>query len=72
MTSLKEILESLSKEQRSFLMYAFEHEIPQYIVLPDSRYIGVNLGKIQHFEVQLEAGAWSAGKCTSLSVPRTL
>jgi len=60
--SIKEVLNSLSDEQRRLLMYAFEHKITQHVELADRRFIGVNVKHIKHLKVTEEAGDWAIGE----------
>lgn len=42
-------------------MYAFEHNLSQYIHLPDNEFIGVNVQHLKHLFVRESAGVWSVG-----------
>jgi hypothetical protein len=61
-TSIKELLDEISDEDRRILNYAFEHGISQYVLMLDGRYIGVNLdGHPGLSEPDIRAGLWSSG-----------
>jgi hypothetical protein len=61
-TSIKELLDELSEEERRTLNYAFENLLAQYVLLPDGRYIGVHLdGHPGLSEPDMRAGLWSSG-----------
>ena len=65
--SIKQVLDSLSDEQRRQLMYAFEHQFSQYIELPKDtnnkkRFVGVNVKPIKHLRITEEAGVWATGE----------
>ena len=59
---IKNILESLSDEQLSQLMYAFEGETTQYIVLDGDTYIGVNTKLLVNLLPLYTAGVWAYGR----------
>ena len=59
---IKEILKSLTLEERKQLMYAFENEFTQYIDLPNNKFIGVNIQSIKCLEILESKGVWSYGK----------
>ena len=59
---LRDIIDSLPTQERDQLMYAFEHEFSQDIVLPNGKFIGVNLtGKEAQLEIVEEVGVWCYG-----------
>ena len=58
---IKEILKSLTPEQRKQLLYAFENNIPQYICIDGNRFIGVNVDHINHLIINQTEGVWSIG-----------
>jgi len=60
--AIKDVLDSLNDEQRRLLMYAFEHGIAQHVVLPDKKFIGVNVNHIKHLRIGEEAGVWATGE----------
>lgn len=61
MTTIREILDSLSPEQKRLLAYAHEHDITQAVVLPDGkRYVGVNIDS-NYGKPDMTAGKWSSG-----------
>lgn len=64
-TTLRECLDSLNDEQRRLLMYAFEHELSQYVLMQDGRYIGVNTRSIPYLfpDFKMCTGVWSVGEC---------
>jgi hypothetical protein len=59
---IKEILNNLSNEERTQLMYAFENDFAQYILLPDNRFIGVNVNINSQLTVTENRGSWSYGR----------
>jgi hypothetical protein len=62
MKTIKETLDELTTEQRCQLMFAFEHAIPQHIVLPDGRFIGVHVRTINGLCVDNETdNGWAIG-----------
>jgi hypothetical protein len=42
-------------------MLAFENEFEQYIELPDNKFVGVNVGPVQHLIITESAGQWAYG-----------
>jgi hypothetical protein len=66
-TSIKELLDELTEEERRTLNYAFENLLAQYILMPDGRYIGVHLdGHPGLSEPDMRAGMWSSGSCVKV------
>lgn len=61
MKTIKETLDDLKEHERQQLMYGFEHEFAQYVCLPDNKFIGVNVNKIQHLEIEQQVGVWCTG-----------
>ena len=60
-TTIKELLDKLSEDDRRVLSYAFEHELSQYVVF-EGRYIGVNLdGHPGLVDPDMKAGVYSSG-----------
>jgi hypothetical protein len=60
--SIKEKLESLNEQDKRQLMYAFEHQIEQYIPLPDGNFIGVNVQNVPHLVITESTGVWATGE----------
>jgi len=60
--TIKEVLDRLSDEQRRQLNYAFESEVAHYIELADGKFVGVNIERLKHLDVQINTGVWSIGK----------
>jgi hypothetical protein len=60
-TTIKEILDSLKDEDRRLLMYAFQHELGQFVRLDDGRYVGVNVKSFKQLRMEMETGVWSYG-----------
>ncbi len=59
---LKEIIDNLPKQERDQLMYAFEQGFSQAIVLPNKKFLGVNLtGHEPHLKINESVGVWSTG-----------
>jgi hypothetical protein len=61
MSTMKDRLNALTKEQQRQLFYAFEHEFDQYVELPDGKFIGVNVQYIKNFKVLEQIGNWAYG-----------
>lgn len=59
---IKDVLDTLDHKEKRLLMYAFEHDLTQYINLEDGQYIGVNTNRLKHLVPDQEAGVWSIGK----------
>lgn len=61
--TLKSVLDSLSEEKRRLLMYAFEYDIEQWIVLPGGKFIGVNIVRVPFLipDPKMTAGRWCYG-----------
>ncbi len=59
--SLREILNSLSPDQRNLLDYAFEHDIGQHVEYEKDKFIGVNVENIDYLKVVDSRGSWSIG-----------
>lgn len=59
--SLKQALDSLSKKDRALLMYAFEHNLTQFVPLSDTEYLGVNTSTVKHLQPLMTAGVWAYG-----------
>lgn len=60
--TLRDKLDSLGKEERRRLMYAFEHEFTQMVKLPENKFIGVNIKPSKSIKIIEEAGCWSYGE----------
>lgn len=60
--TIKEVLNTLPDKDRRLLMYAFEHELSQYVELEGNMYIGVNISGNKRLIPDSEAGVWSYGK----------
>jgi len=58
---LREVLNNLSPSDREQLMYAFEQELAQFVVLADGHFIGVHLTPLKNLTVLETAGVWSYG-----------
>jgi hypothetical protein len=58
---IREILDKLPKGEYNQLMLAFENEFEQYIELPDNKFVGVNVGPVQHLIITESAGQWAYG-----------
>lgn len=63
MTTIREVLDTLPGPERDQLMYAFEHGLAQFVLLPDGRYIGVHARRIPYLEPdpKLTVEPWSVG-----------
>jgi len=60
--TIKDLLGGLSSKEKALLMYAFEHDLSQYVTLKGNGFIGVNVTHIQHLEIEQSTGVWAAGK----------
>jgi hypothetical protein len=61
---LREILNSLTPDQRELLNYAFEHQIGQHVEYETGKFIGVNVENIDYLSVEQSQGNWSSGVIT--------
>lgn len=61
MTSIKELLDSLSKQQQNMLRYAFENDIPHFEKLPNGSFVGVHVTGIPNLVITEQAGEWAHG-----------
>ena len=60
---IKHALGKITESQRRQLMYAFNEEIPQHVVLEDGvHFLGVHCEGISTLEIIETAGAWSYGR----------
>lgn len=60
-TTIKELLDSLPKDDQRLLDYAFENSLSQFVIV-DGRYVGVNLNGIPGLNApDLKVGDWSSG-----------
>lgn len=59
---IKELLNKLPKEKYKELMYAFEYDIPQYVTINDTEFIGVNCHNFKNLIIDHDEGHWSCGK----------
>ena len=59
--SLREILNSLSADQRALLDIAFEQELGQHVEYEVGKFIGVNVENIDYLTVTESRGCWSIG-----------
>ena len=60
--TIKSTLDKLPPEQKKQLMYAFEHELAQYVPIDNGNFIGVNVDPIKHLKVTERAGVWAIGE----------
>jgi len=58
---LKSIIDSLKPEDRARLFHAFDHYFSQFVILPNNKFIGVNMICKSNFIVEEQVGAWSFG-----------
>ncbi len=61
-TTIKEILDSLSPQDRGTLQYAFEQNKTHYIRLPGNKFVGVNIRDTRFLTPTMNSGLWSAGE----------
>jgi hypothetical protein len=59
---IRRLLATLDPIQRKQLMYAFEHEIMQYIKLPGGHFLGVHIESVAGLTVLETAGVWAYGR----------
>ena len=59
---IRDRLEQLKPEQKRQLMYAFEHDMGQYVKLNENYFIGVNVKPIRNLEILESAGVWAYGR----------
>lgn len=67
MSTLRTIYDRLRKPDRDSLMYAFENNLPQYVVYGDHNFIGVNLNgdtgnSFPELNIEAKHGRWCLGK----------
>lgn len=58
---LSEILKQLELLQKDQLRLAHSHGVPQYILLPGNRFIGVHLNGVRHLIIDFEYNDWYIG-----------
>ena len=58
---LRELIKSLSNTDRQQLMYAFEEGITQWIQLPGSKFVGVNVQGLPQLTILEASGSWAYG-----------
>ena len=58
---IKEILDNLHPQERRRLMYAFEHDMGQFVEYKEGKFVGVNVTHIRHLTIEESAGVWAAG-----------
>ena len=58
---LREILKTLSQEDRADLMFALEQELTKWIKLPESKFIGVHIKALPQLTIIESQGPWSYG-----------
>jgi len=56
--TIREVLDDLDAAKRAQLMYAFEHDLTQFIEFEAGRFIGVNTDFVKHLKVETSAGKW--------------
>lgn len=62
MSQLDSLIKALTIQQHDALYYAFEQLMPQWIVLPDKKFIGVHIKGLQQLRILEESGVWSYGE----------
>ena len=58
---IRAVLDKLSDSDRAHLMYAFEHELSQFVKLPEDKFVGVNVTAVPHLRIQESVGVWAYG-----------
>lgn len=61
MSTVKEIFDSLTPEEKKQLIYSLNQEIGQIVKLSDGRFIGVNIHLLRGLLVDQKQGVWSLG-----------
>ena len=60
--TIREVLDSLEPPKRAQLMYAFEHDLTQFIEFESGKFIGVNTDYVKHLKSTTAAGKWRLGE----------
>jgi hypothetical protein len=58
---IRQILDELPEQKRRLLMYAFEHDLGQYVQLDGGKFVGVNIQNIRNLQITESAGKWAVG-----------
>ena len=66
--TIREQLAKLNVEDSRLLHYAFDHDIGQYIKLPDGKFVGVNVEHVVHLQPLEVVGKWSYGIDNSVKI----
>ena len=61
MKSLREIIGSLTPDERATLMDAFENVIEAYVIYMPGHFVGVNTGSNPNLIATETQGAWACG-----------
>ncbi len=59
---LREVLDSLSIEQRRQLSYALDNEVGAVVKLPDGKFVGINIHPTPNMRVVEQVGDWTYGR----------
>ncbi len=59
---ISEVIKTLSDDDKALLRMAHNHGVAQYVKLPDSRFIGVNLNGVRHLTIEHDYNDWQFGK----------
>jgi len=60
--TIREVLDGLDTAKRAQLMYAFEHDLTQFIEFESGQFIGVNTDFVKHLKPTSSAGKWRLGE----------
>lgn len=58
---IKDVLNKLPANSKQQLMYAFQHQLPQFVELPDGKYVGVHTNSIKHLVPEIVVNNWTYG-----------
>ena len=58
---IRDVLDKLSQADRAHLMYAFEHELSQFVKLPENKFVGVNITAVPNLRIKEAIGVWAYG-----------
>jgi len=58
---IREVLSTLTANQKATLDYAREHGLSQFIRYGNNQFVGVNAERITYLQIESTAGQWSIG-----------
>lgn len=65
--TIRQILDSLSEQDRRFIQYAFDNQMSQYVEYEKGKFIGVNVDTIKKLNIENSVGVWSIGSIKGAS-----